>query len=94
MTLVDVGTGTVGHAQHVRVSAAHQGEAVFLALSDDNLVDDFSVGAQVVDALDAVRSTRLGRRNLQESLAPFARDRVLLPDQRDAAPAADHRRCV
>ena len=78
VALGNVGSGTVGHAQHVGVSAAHQGEAVFLALGDDNLVDDFSVRAQVVDALDAVWGAGLGRRNLQESLAPFAGDGVLL----------------
>ena len=78
VALGDVGGGAVCHAQHVGESAAHQGEAVFFALGDDDLSDDSGFGAQVVDAVDAVGGAGLGGRNLGESLAPFAGDGVLL----------------
>ena len=78
MTLLDVGAGTVGDAQHVGESAGHQRESVLLALGDDELSDGLCVGTEQVDAVDAVGGAGLGGGNLAEELAPLAGDGVLL----------------
>ena len=78
VTLLDVGAGAVGDAQHVGESAGHQRESVLFALGDNELADGLCVGSEQVDAVDAVGCAGLGGGNLAEELAPFAGDGVLL----------------
>ena len=76
MALGNVSLRSVGDAQHVGESAAHQCQSVLLALGDDELADGFGIGTDGVDAVDAVGGAGLGGRLLCEVLGPFAGDGV------------------